>query len=95
MNQETKDIVKKVHELFRGREYTLSTAESCTGGLISHYITTLPGASNFFKGAVVSYSEEMKRDILGVSPEILHKYGVVSRETAQEMAEKILHFIHR
>jgi len=88
MEEKTRDIISKVHELFRERGYTLSAAESCTGGLISHYITTLPGASTFFRGSVVSYSDEMKRTLLGISPELIRTYGVVSSETARAMAEK-------
>ena len=82
-------IIKRVHELFREKGLTLSAAESCTGGLISHYITTLPGASNFFEAGVVSYSAESKKEILGIPPVIISEYGVVSGETAKMMAEKV------
>ena len=60
MAGKTLEIIHRVHELFKARGLTLSLAESCTGGLISHYITHLPGASAFFKAGVVSYSAEMK-----------------------------------
>ncbi len=89
MRPEILETVKKVHELFRNKGLTLSLAESCTGGLISHYITNLPGASDFFISGIVAYSAEIKKIILGVSPETLNKYGVVSAETAREMAEKV------
>ncbi len=89
MNKETLKVIQRVHELFKAKRLTLSVAESCTGGLISHYITTLPGASTFFEAEVVSYSAEAKKKILGVSSDIILKYGVVSEETAREMAEKI------
>ncbi len=85
----TSDIILRAHELFKARGLTLSIAESCTGGLISLYITHLPGASVFFKAGVVSYSAEMKIKILGVSSDIISSYGVVSEQTAREMAEKI------
>jgi nicotinamide mononucleotide (NMN) deamidase PncC len=49
MDKEILDVIKRVHEVFKKRGLTLSVAESCTGGLISHYITILPGASNFFE----------------------------------------------
>lgn len=88
MRPEIEETVKKVHELFRNRGLTLSVAESCTGGLVSHYVTNLPGASGFFISGIVAYSAEIKKDILGVSPETLNRYGVVSAETAREMAEK-------
>jgi len=89
MDVTTLEIIHRVHELFKARGLTLSVAESCTGGLISHYITHLPGASAFFKAGVVSYSAEMKIKILGVSPNTIASYGVVSGHTAKEMAEKI------
>jgi PncC family amidohydrolase len=89
MENEIMAAVRRVHEIFKGKNLTLSVAESCTGGLISHYLTTLAGASNFFEAGVVSYSIESKKRILGVSPEIISQYGVVSNETAREMAEKM------
>jgi PncC family amidohydrolase len=88
MGPEIEETVKKVHELFRKKGLTLSVAESCTGGLISHYVTNLPGASGFFISGIVAYSAEIKKDILGVSPGTLNKYGIVSAETAREMAER-------
>ena len=87
-------IVLRVHSLFKGRKLTLAVAESCTGGLISSYLTDLPGASIFFIAGVVSYSEEMKETILGVSPGTMEKHGVVSQETAMEMAEGIRTMAH-
>jgi len=89
MEKEVLEIIKKIHEFFKKKGLTLSVAESCSGGLISHYITTLPGASKFFQAGVVSYSAEAKKKILGISPEIISKRGVVSEETAKEMAEKV------
>ncbi|NWF76743.1 MAG: CinA family protein [Nitrospirae bacterium] len=89
MNIRLSGTIQRVHEFFRKNKLTLSVAESCTGGLISHYITALPGASNFFEAGVVSYSIESKKKILGVSSDIILKFGVVSDETAKEMAEKM------
>lgn len=89
MKQRSLETVKKIHELFKQKGMTLSVAESCTGGLISHYLTILPGASTFFKAGIIAYSEETKKDILGVSAETLKLHGMVSKETAQEMAEKV------
>lgn len=83
------ETTKKIHSLFKEHNYTLSVAESCTGGLISHLITTLPGASIFFEAGVVSYSAEMKISLLGVSPACIARYGVVSEHSAREMSEKI------
>jgi PncC family amidohydrolase len=82
-------VIRRVHELFIEKGFTLSVAESCTGGLISHYITTLPGASNFFTAGIVAYSAEAKKEILGVSAETISKYGVVSLETAKELSENL------
>jgi len=69
------------------RGLTLSLAESCTGGLIAHRITNISGSSDYFLGGVVAYSNEAKEKILGVPHEILVRYGAVSEETAQAMAE--------
>lgn len=82
-------IIEKVHELFKRGKLTLSAAESCTGGLISHYVTTRAGASAFFEAGVVTYSVESKKAILKLSPETLARHGVVSEETAREMAERV------
>ena len=89
MTEEILKIIREVHQLFTEKEWKLSVAESCTGGLISHYLTWLPGASRFFDTGVVTYSFSSKEKILGVSSETIASHGVVSRETAKEMAEKI------
>lgn len=89
MNTEYMRVIEKVHEVFRKRGLTLSVAESCTGGLLSHYLTFLPGSSNFFIAGIVSYSEITKVNILGVSPDTISEHGVISRETAEEMAERV------
>lgn len=78
-----------VGRLLRQKELTLATAESCTGGLIAARLTDLPGSSQYFKGGVVSYSNELKEKFLGVPRQILEKHGAVSRETALAMAEGI------
>jgi PncC family amidohydrolase len=89
MDEEILTAIYKVHEVFRKKSLTLSVAESCTGGLISHYLTTLPGASTFFRGGIIAYSIEFKKKILGVSSETISRHGVVSKATAREMAERI------
>jgi nicotinamide-nucleotide amidase len=89
MTEEALKIIRDVHELFTGKGLKLSVAESCTGGLISHYLTWLPGASRFFEAGAVTYSVLSKENILGISSATISSYGVVSRETAKEMAEKI------
>ncbi len=82
-------ILERVHKVFKEKGLKLSVAESCTGGLISHYITALPGASLFFEGGAVTYSAALKKKILGVKAETIEKYGVISKETAFEMTEGI------
>jgi len=88
MNGKTRGIIAKVHKLLTARGLSLSVAESCTGGLLSHYCTLLPGSSHFFRGGVVAYSNEAKKDILGVPPDILEKFGAVSSQCALEMARR-------
>jgi len=70
-----------------GRGWMLGCAESCTGGFLSSVLTDAPGASAWFAGAVVAYSNAVKRDILGVSSGILDTKGAVSRETVLAMAK--------
>ena len=65
---------------------TLAVAESCTGGYISHLITSLPGCSAFYNGSVTAYSNLIKENILGINPEIILKFGAVSEQVAKEMA---------
>ena len=75
--------------MFREKNLTLSVAESCTGGLISHYLTTAPGASRFFEAGVVTYSAAAKKKLLGISRNVFTSHGMVSEETARHMAEKV------
>ena len=70
----------------RSRGLTLAVAESCSGGLLSKRITDLPGASDYYKGGVCSYTNEVKMKLLGVQKETLDRYGAVSAQTAEEMA---------
>ena len=73
--------------LLRQKGMTLSSAESCTGGQIAQRMTALAGASQVYRGGVVSYWTDMKADVLGVSREILDQYGAVSEQTARAMAQ--------
>ena len=66
--------------------YTVSTAESCTGGMIGSALTAIPGSSSVYKGGVVSYTNEVKQKLLGVESNILEKYGAVSSQVATAMA---------
>ncbi len=75
-----------VGKLLTEKKQTISTAESCTGGKIAQTLTSIPGSSKYYKGSIVSYAEEVKIDVLGVSKETIEKYSVVSAEVAREMA---------
>jgi nicotinamide-nucleotide amidase len=72
--------------LLRGLRATVSVAESCTGGMLGERFTSVPGSSDYFVGGVIAYADGMKIELLGVSPEILQKFGAVSQETAEVMA---------
>ncbi|WP_276685767.1 nicotinamide-nucleotide amidohydrolase family protein, partial [Slackia piriformis] len=80
-------VAQRVIDAARERSLTLATAESCTGGLISAALTDVPGSSEAVLGGIVSYANEVKRDSLGVSEEVLSKHGAVSEQTACAMAK--------
>ncbi len=74
-------------EILRQRHKTIATAESCTGGNIAHKLTLWPGSSDFFKGGVVSYANEVKINILGVNVNDIETHGAVSQEVVEQMAQ--------
>ena len=76
-----------VIQALKTKDLTLGVAESCTGGLIAKRLTDVPGASAAFKGEIVSYTTEIKENLLGVPPHMLERYGAVSKEVAAAMAE--------
>jgi len=80
---------EKLSEHYQHSPFSLCVAESCTGGLISHLITNVPGSSRYFVQSVVSYSNQAKEDLLNVNHSTLIEHGAVSKETALEMAEGI------
>ncbi len=86
---DNENLVGNIGNMLNRLNSTLSVAESCTGGYLSHIITSISGSSQFFQGGVVSYSNELKMNILGVKNSTLKKYGAVSRETAIEMVEGV------
>lgn len=83
------DLAIQIGNFLKKEQKTLATAESCTGGLIASLITDVSGSSSYFKGGVVSYTNEIKNKILGVKKETLEKYSAISKETAWEMAEGV------
>jgi len=85
--EEAQSLEEIIGILLRANQWTLATAESCTGGYIAHLITSVAGSSDYFPGGVVSYSNRAKQELLGVSPHTLANYGAVSEATVIEMAE--------
>lgn len=82
-------LEEKVGQLLVEQGLTLALAESCTGGLIGHRITDVPGSSEYFMGSVVAYAYDAKERALGVRHDILYNHGAVSQETALEMARGV------
>ncbi len=86
---EVKALAERVGERLRAQGKRLALAESCTGGLVGHLITNVPGSSEYFWGSAVTYAYEAKERVLGVQHETLMRYGAVSAETAREMAQNV------
>ncbi len=82
-----KALAEELGKLLLEKGLTLSTAESCTGGGIASVITSISGSSEYFKGGIVAYANEVKTALLGVSKTTLEKHGAVSEETVLEMAK--------
>jgi len=76
-----------IGSLLKKKHFTLGTVESATGGLSAHRLTNISGSSDYFRGAIVSYSNEVKMSVVGVKKDTLRDQGAVSAETAQAMAE--------
>lgn len=85
VTNDDRSIPQVLGDLLQERELTVSSAESCTGGNIASRITEIPGSSNYFLGSVVSYSNDVKADVLDVPRRDISMYGAVSREVAQSM----------
>jgi nicotinamide-nucleotide amidase len=84
--RDEQDLAVTVGDLLREKGKTLALAESCTGGMIASLVTDVAGSSDYFLGAVVSYANEAKERLLGVSEETLRTHGAVSEQGAREMA---------
>lgn len=91
---EDKSISQVLGDLLTERELTVSSAESCTGGNIAHTIVKRPGSSAYFLGSVVSYSNEVKANVLNVSRTSLSRYGAVSKEVVEQMVEGVSSLMH-
>lgn len=82
-------LTEAVAQLLLKNKLTLSTAESCTGGMLAEYLTTVSGSSEFYLGSIVSYANSVKAQLLGVPQSLLEKHGAVSREVGSAMAQRI------
>ncbi len=80
-------LARRVGEAFRERSLRLATAESCTGGLVAHLITEIPGSSDYFDGALVTYANGAKVALADVPPDVLAAHGAVSAQVARAMAD--------
>lgn len=81
------DLAEKIGDLLRDANFSLSVAESCTGGLVSNLITNVSGSSDYFDRGFVTYSDNAKIELLGVPSSCLLNFGAVSRAVAEEMAD--------
>lgn len=89
VGEDCETLAELAHKLLNAKGKTLATAESCTGGAIASQLTAQAGASRYFRGGVVAYSNEVKECVLGVQHSTLEQYGAVSEQTAREMAEGV------
>lgn len=89
VGEDCETLDELVHKTLTERGLTLATAESCTGGNIARLLTAQAGASTYFKGGIVAYSNEVKESVLGVKHSTLEAHGAVSEETVREMAEGV------
>ncbi len=88
LSQES-SLAARAGELLRARHYQLATAESCTGGLVGHLVTSVPGSSDYYLGGVIAYAYQAKTELLGISQEFLLEHGAVSEETARAMVRGV------
>lgn len=89
MNSTLLKTAEKTVEMLKEKNITLSTAESCTGGLVSAALTSVSGVSQVFELGITSYSCRIKNEVLGVEKEVLEKFGAISAQTAEQMAENV------
>ena len=89
MSLNNEEILDKISIILKEKSLKIATAESCTGGLISHTFTNISGSSEYFDRGIVSYSNKAKIELLEVTEDVLDKYGAVSEQVAKAMAEGI------
>jgi len=88
------DMVNDLKNLAISKKIVISTTESCTGGLISKYLTDLPGSSDFYDSSIIVYSNEAKINLLNVSQKTILEFGAVSKEVVEEMSKGLLEITH-
>ena len=94
MSLENKIISKEIQHILYDQGKTLATAESCTGGRIAEAIIAVPGASNYFKGGIISYTNEVKEQMLNVDPKVLEEKTAVCEEVAVQMVKGVCDALH-
>ncbi|WP_127846458.1 competence/damage-inducible protein A [Psychroflexus aestuariivivens] len=87
-------LEERIAKLFTDKNFSLATAESCTGGRLASKFTEIPGASAYFKGSIVSYATSAKNDVLKIPEEVIQKYSVVSAEITEAMANRVQKMFH-
>lgn len=90
MEFEKKILSKEIQQLIYDKDFTIGTAESCTGGRVAEAIIATPGSSAYFKGSIVAYTEEIKERLLGVDAEVMKEKTAVCEEVARQMVEGAL-----
>lgn len=88
-SEDLERLAARLQALAIGRGVTVATAESCTGGLVGHLITAIPGSSSYYLGGVISYADAVKERLLAVPQEALQSHGAVSAQVARAMAEGV------
>lgn len=86
-DDELLDLAARVGAACRSRGLTIATAESCTGGLVAHLLTEIPGSSEYLRGGIVAYADDVKLAVLGVPAAVLGAHGAVSAQVAMAMAD--------
>lgn len=94
LTTDDKTVAQVLGDLLRDRELSVSCAESCTGGNIAHRITEVPGSSTYFLGSIVSYSNDVKAEVLKVDRNDIQQYGAVSQQVVESMARGVAELMH-